>query len=1115
MSNTVNRSVNVFFNAKELQDGLDKATAKAAKLEKQLADIPDKTTPEYLKLEKQLQSTTEKVSDFSKRLSGELAPSLKQVEGQVRKAWNEMNNLPVGSAVWKAKMEEFNKLNGHFVKLKNEVGQVGKVMESFASKVKTIAVGVLIGNTVEAAVTKFAGFVSGMGQTVTQFESKVRNLSAITGLQGKELDYLADKAIKLSMTSSNSAADFVEAMKLIGSAKPELLANAEALALVTKEADRLAKASGIDLPDAAKRLTDTLNQYGAGADEAAKYVDALAAAAKFGAAEVADVSSALLEFGTQAKNTNVSIFESAGLIELLAEKGIKGAEAGTKLRNVLLSLNAVEALDTKAIESLRQAGVNTDLLRDKSLSLEKRLIELGKVADNDTALVRIFGKENYNAAQIVLQNIPRYAQLSEQIKAVGVANEQAAQNTATLSSAWNKFTNVLNSYVLALPTEGLTKFVLGLTSLIKPAQDATEVYREQRTEVQKLSTDILPLLTRYDELKGKTTLTTDEQTELNDIIKKVGDTIPTTISQFDEYGRALDINTGKAREFVEQQQAILLVKNKEAIDDAEEQLKSVSEKINRIFDQLKRGGQDVTNSYGIGGATSSFSKFTDEQIKQRQQQLASLQQEATGLRGIIAELKGEMQNNVVIGPKFQPFNPLLTPEQMEAAKIQAKEVKQLAADVKETQLRMAAIYAEEYNKQLEKQVRQNEAAYNATQATITRYYAEIALQQKEAFANGLISEEAYHITVESLMYQELEAKKKFASEYKSSIEKAGEDEAEFDRQIREKIAAERIRTNQAIAQSNEQVTEQNIANIQREQQAAEQAAAARKQIVEQYLGFATSVLSEVFNAQASYNAAELDEDKRKADARKETLQRELDQRKISQGRYNAEVAKMDKELRDKERKQKKQAFVNDQAARITETVITTAVASVNAYNAMAGIPIIGPGLGAAAAAATAAFGALKIALIASQPVPEFEKGDKLDRGLKLEGPSHKSKSRGIWLIDPESGRMVARAEGKEWLVNKDSSSKFDPLLDAINRDDEEAIDNWFMNRPRMNATATQEALAMMHGYKVSTSSASYPVYDDARLRHTVHNGFMASSYYIVDGVVRGVSSSIAVQKRKL
>ncbi|MBS1684765.1 MAG: phage tail tape measure protein [Bacteroidetes bacterium] len=420
----------------------------------------------------QLASVKDKIAIVEKQMRGELSPSIKQAGDAVRRLYNEYLSLPQGSEAAAAKLKEFDKANAVFTEMKGQISGVGKAYETLVSQVKSVSIGVIIGNSVEAGVEKVISGVTGLFSLRNEFESSVANLRAITGATGEDLDYLKNKAIEMSQATSNSARDYVEAFKLIASAKPELLADREGLVQVAEAATLLSRAAGIQLPDAATRLTDALNQFGAPASEAKKYVDALAAASKYGAAEVPDVTEALLQFGSVAKASKVDIYESAGAIELLAEKGQKGAEAGTKLRNVLINMASAKGLDEKALASLKAYGVNLDIVTDSSKSFDERLKELSKVGGDTTAVVNVFGKENAVAAQVLLNNLPRYEELTKQIKEQGVANVQAADNTKVLSSSWNQFKNIVSSiFLINLDNSFLTKFVQGLSAGAKAIAD--------------------------------------------------------------------------------------------------------------------------------------------------------------------------------------------------------------------------------------------------------------------------------------------------------------------------------------------------------------------------------------------------------------------------------------------------------------------------------------------------------------------------------------------------------------------------------------------------------------------------------------------------------------------
>lgn len=361
-----------------------------------------------------------------------------------------------------AKVKRADHAVGDFTKNVGNYPTIGK----FTAGVKDLAgaFGLVAGTAAFAAVMKNAIKI------VREFEQSVADLQSITGASGKDLDYLKKQAIDMGKGVKGGATAVVEAYKLIASAKPELLENVEALNQVTKATITLSKASGLELPDAASRLTDAMNQFGADASEAAYFVDTLANGAKYGAAEIPQVTDALLKFGAQAKSSNISIAESTALIELLAEKGLKGAEAGTALRNVLLKISAPDALPKEAQQYLEKLGISMETLKDKSIPVQERLEALKPILDDDAAAVKVFGAENVVAAKNILGNTERLKELTSKMYENGTAAEQAEIRMNTLQGKTEKMTSTYDSFILSLNegsgvmSSAMTVMVEGLTN---------------------------------------------------------------------------------------------------------------------------------------------------------------------------------------------------------------------------------------------------------------------------------------------------------------------------------------------------------------------------------------------------------------------------------------------------------------------------------------------------------------------------------------------------------------------------------------------------------------------------------------------------------------------------
>ncbi|MES0444987.1 MAG: phage tail tape measure protein [Desulfobacterales bacterium] len=259
------------------------------------------------------------------------------------------------------------------------------------------------------------------------FTSAISDLSAITGAAGKDLEFLRQKSKEFGETTTLSASQAAEAFKLVASAKPDLLENASALAMVTKEAIALAEAAGSTLPDAAKILGSSLNQFGAGADQASRFINVLAAGAKRGASEITDTALALKDSGLVAATTGTSFEELNAAIQTMSTVSLKGAEAGTGLRNVYLNL---------AIQSNK-------LYKPSVVGLTQAIVNLKDAQLDDIQLLEIFGKKNIIAAKALIKQSDVLEGMTANLTATNTAYDQAAikvdnleGDTKKLNSAW-------------------------------------------------------------------------------------------------------------------------------------------------------------------------------------------------------------------------------------------------------------------------------------------------------------------------------------------------------------------------------------------------------------------------------------------------------------------------------------------------------------------------------------------------------------------------------------------------------------------------------------------------------------------------------------------------------
>lgn len=199
---------------------------------------------------------------------------------------------------------------------------------------------------------------------------------------------------------------------LVGSAKPDLLGNKEALNAVTIEAMRLSKAAKMDLKEAVDAVTLSMNQYGASSEKAADYANVMAAGSKYGSAAVQSITAAVTKAGVSASTANVPIEQLVGSIETLAEKGIVNEVAGTGLKMFFLRL---------------QTGA--DETNPKIVGLQTALKNLQKLSTEE--IVKRFGAETYTVAQTLIDGADKVEYYTKAVTGTNVAMEQAAINSET------------------------------------------------------------------------------------------------------------------------------------------------------------------------------------------------------------------------------------------------------------------------------------------------------------------------------------------------------------------------------------------------------------------------------------------------------------------------------------------------------------------------------------------------------------------------------------------------------------------------------------------------------------------------------------------------------------
>ena len=386
-------------------------------------------------------------------------------------------------------------------------GNVGNYRSALNGIGDAITGGLVTGGVVAGVAAIGKVFQIGINQAI-EYEKALDDLSALTGVSGAQLEGF--KAIEKELRNIKVGAEQVvstgpeilNALKLVGGARPELLQNAAALGEVSKQAIILSRASGDDLDTSVRAITSSLAQFGLEASDSSKIINLLAAGSKEGKVEIRGLTDSLTRLGPSAKNSNVSLAESIAVFENLANSGLEGERAAVQLRNVLITLSAAKALPKEAQQQFKRFGVDVDILSNKNLTLGERLKELEKIGGDVTAMFKIFGKENIDAALILAQTTPDYDRLLESIQGTNEALAQAEIRAGNVTTAVQNLKNTaLNS--LQEEFEGTTSTGSDLLKVLTSITEGFTLFGEKINAVSVI-TDIAigPLGAGLSRLRG-------------------------------------------------------------------------------------------------------------------------------------------------------------------------------------------------------------------------------------------------------------------------------------------------------------------------------------------------------------------------------------------------------------------------------------------------------------------------------------------------------------------------------------------------------------------------------------------------------------------------------------
>ena len=366
----------------------------------------------------------------------------------------------------------------------NNMDETGKKTVSLGDIIKANLISSAIINGVKALANGLKTLATAAVGVGSDFESGMTLVAATMGITTEEIaagseefDKLQKAAKEAGATTQFSATQAAEALNYMALAGYDADKSIETLPTVLN----LAAAGGMDLATASDMVTDSMSALGDAAGTTEGFVDKMAKTSQKSNTNVQQLGEAILTVGGTAKNLAGGVVEMNTVLGIFADNGVKGAEGGTALRNVILSLTAPTDKAKKQMEALGLQVFDTNWnMRPLNETFNDLNGILGTMTQGEQTEVlnSIFNKVDLKSVNALLANSgERFDELSGYISDCDGA---AADMAATMSDNLQGKVTILKSGLEGLGIAAYEKFKTPLTNAV---ENITEVIGQLQTDL--------------------------------------------------------------------------------------------------------------------------------------------------------------------------------------------------------------------------------------------------------------------------------------------------------------------------------------------------------------------------------------------------------------------------------------------------------------------------------------------------------------------------------------------------------------------------------------------------------------------------------------------------------
>lgn len=329
--------------------------------------------------------------------------------------------------------------------------------------------------------TAVVGAIGASVKAAANFEQGMANVKAVSGATGDEMKKLSALAMEMGEKTSFSASDAaagIEELIKAGVTVTDIMDGG------LKGALDLAVAGNLELADSAEIASTVLNAFKADGLSVSDAANILAGAANASATEVGELKYGLSMVSAVASGAGLSFEDTSTALATFAQNGLKGSDAGTSLKTMLMNLSpATEG----ATEQMFELGIMAQDGSNAFYDAEGNLKSLAEITDvlhqslkdlnpreRGDALKQMFGTDAIRAGTILFkEGADGINKMNEAMSKVTAA-EVAATKLDTLKGKVEEFTSVLETVGIQIGTT----FLPALTDIVKGATSVLDVFGE-------------------------------------------------------------------------------------------------------------------------------------------------------------------------------------------------------------------------------------------------------------------------------------------------------------------------------------------------------------------------------------------------------------------------------------------------------------------------------------------------------------------------------------------------------------------------------------------------------------------------------------------------------------